>query len=155
MKVENFEGVITEINARYTVVRGPTGRESIVPNEMLLSTRVENLSLADAVVAQSTQVLVAFDSDADVVMNVLQQAALAQPRVLKDPAPSVQLSQFAVDGLEFTLVYWINDLHKGQGNLRSDVNLAVLRALREQGVVMAAVARATPAPASVHPAPAV
>ena len=155
VKVENFEGVITEINARYTVVRGPTGRESIVPNEMLLSTRVENLSLADAVVAQSTQVLVAFDSDADVVMNVLQQAALAQPRVLKDPAPSVQLSQFAVDGLEFTLVYWINDLHKGQGNLRSDVNLAVLRALREQGVVMAAVARATPAPASVHPAPAV
>jgi small-conductance mechanosensitive channel len=122
---------------------------------MLLSTRVENLSLADAVVAQSTQVLVAFDSDADVVMNVLQQAALAQPRVLKDPAPSVQLSQFAVDGLEFTLVYWINDLHKGQGNLRSDVNLAVLRALREQGVVMAAVARATPVSASVHPAPAV
>lgn len=155
VKVENFEGVITEINARYTVVRGPTGRESIVPNEMLLSTRVENLSLADAVVAQSTQVLVAFDSDADVVMNVLQQAALAQPRVLKDPAPSVQLSQFAVDGLEFTLVYWINDLHKGQGNLRSDVNLAVLRALREQGVVMAAVARATPVSASVHPAPAV
>ena len=155
VKVENFEGVITEINARYTVVRGPTGRESIVPNEMLLSTRVENLSLADAVVAQSTQVLVAFDSDADVVMNVLQQAALAQPRVLKDPAPSVQLSQFAVDGLEFTLVYWINDLHKGQGNLRSDVNLAVLRALREQGVVMAAVARATPVPTSVHPAPAV
>ena len=151
VKVENFEGVITEINARYTVVRGPTGRESIVPNEMLLSTRVENLSLADAVVAQSTQVLVAFDSDADVVMNVLQQAALAQPRVLKDPAPSVQLSQFAVDGLEFTLVYWINDLHNGQGNLRSDVNLAVLQALREHRIVIAVPApRASPPTASAQ-----
>ena len=142
VKVENFEGVITEINARYTVVRGQTGRESIVPNEMLLSTRVENLSLADAVVAQSTQVLVAFDSSADVVIDLLKAAALAQARVLKDPAPSVQLSQFAADGLEFTLVYWINDLPNGQGNLRSDVNLAVLQALRDHGIAIPAAAPA-------------
>jgi len=150
VKVENFEGVITEINARYTVVRGPTGRESIVPNEMLLSTRVENLSLADAVVAQTTQVLVAFDSDADKVMDLLKSAALAQARVLKDPAPSVQLSQFGAEGLEFTLVYWINDLHNGQGNLRSDVNLAVLQALRAAGIVMAVLARASPPTASAQ-----
>lgn len=144
VKVENFEGVITEINARYTVVRAQTGRESIVPNEMLISTRVENLSLADAVVVQTTQVVVAFDSNAEVVIDLLLQAALAQPRVLKDPAPSVQLSQFAADGLEFTLVYWINDLQKGQGNLRSDVNLAVLQALRRHGIAIP-----TPAPARV------
>ena len=151
VKVENFEGVITEINARYTVVRGPTGRESIVPNEMLLSTRVENLSLADAVVAQTTQVLVAFDSDADKVMDLLKSAALAQARVLKDPAPSVQLSQFGAEGLEFTLVYWINDLHNGQGNLRSDVNLAVLQALREHRIVIAVPApRASPPTASAQ-----
>ena len=151
VKVENFEGVITEINARYTVVRGLTGRESIVPNEMLISTRVENLSLADAVVVQTTQVLVAFDSDVRVVMDLLMAAALAQPRVLKDPAPSVQLSQLAADSLEFTLVYWINDLHNGQGNLRSDLHLAVLQALREAGIVMAGPARASPPIASVQP----
>lgn len=137
VKVENFEGVITEINARYTVVRGPTGRESIVPNEMLISTRVENLSLADAVVAQSTQVLVGFDSDAMQVMALLEAAALAQGRVLEDPAPSVQLSQFAADGLEFTLVYWINDLQNGQGNLRSDLHLAILQTLRDKGIQFA------------------
>jgi len=151
VKVENFEGVITEINARYTVVRGLTGRESIVPNEMLISTRVENLSLADAVVVQTTQVLVAFDSDVRVVMDLLKAAALAQPRVLKDPAPSVQLSQLAADSLEFTLVYWINDLHNGQGNLRSDLHLAVLQALREAGIVMAGPARASPPIASAQP----
>ena len=151
VKVENFEGVITEINARYTVVRGPTGRESIVPNEMLISTRVENLSLADAVVAQTTQVLVAYDSDARQVMELLKAAALAQPRVLKDPAPSVQLSQFATDGLEFTLVYWINDLPNGQGNLRSDVNLAVLQALRGHGIAISAPARAALASTVTNP----
>ena len=141
IKVESFEGAITQINARYTVVRAQTGRESIVPNELLISSRVENLSLADSVVVQTTQVQVAFDSDPARVMELLKNAALAQPRVLKDPGPSVQLSQFAADGLEFTLVYWINDLHNGQGNLRSDVNVAILGALRDSGISMNTPAR--------------
>lgn len=143
VKVENFEGAITQINARYTVVRAQTGRESIVPNEMLVSNRVENLSLADPVVVQTTQVQVAFDSDAEQVMALLKAAALAQPRVLNAPGPTVQLSQFAADGLEFTLVYWINDLHNGQGNLRSDVNLAILQTLRAHGIHIPAPARVT------------
>jgi small-conductance mechanosensitive channel len=144
IKVESFEGAITQINARYTVVRAQTGRESIVPNEMLVSSRVENLSLADSVVVQTTQVQVAFNSDPAKVMELLQSAALAQERVLKDPGPSVQLSQFVADGLEFTLVYWINDLHNGQGNLRSDVNMAILSSLRDHGIQMNAPARVTP-----------
>ena len=153
VRVENFEGKITEINARYTVVRSPTGRESIVPNEMLISTRVENLSLADAVVAQSTQVQVTYDSDPQQVIDALIAAATAQVRVLKDPAPSVQLSQFAAEGMEFTLLYWINDPNLGQGNLRSDVNLAILHTLRQCGIALAAPPRAATVPASANPAP--
>jgi len=153
VRVENFEGKITEINARYTVVRALTGRESIVPNEMLISTRVENLSLADAVVAQSTQVQVTYDSDPQQVIDALIAAATAQARVLKDPAPSVQLSQFAAEGMEFTLLYWINDPNLGQGNLRSDVNLAILHTLRQCGIALAAPPRAATVPASANLAP--
>jgi len=58
VRVDTFEGAITQINARYTVIRSPTGRESIVPNEMLITSRVENLSLADSNVYQSTMVSV-------------------------------------------------------------------------------------------------
>ncbi len=134
VKVDGFEGQITAINARYTIVRSPTGRESIVPNEMLITSRVENLSLADPLVFQSTSVAVAYDSDVDVVKNLLVQAALSQPRVLREPAPSAQLAAFGADGLEFNLVYWISDVENGQGNLRSEVNVAILQALRSQGI---------------------
>ena len=134
VRVDGFEGMVTEINARFTVVRSQTGRESIVPNEMLVSSRVENLSLADSVVYQSTKVQVGYDSDVAQVIALLTQAALAQPRVLRDPEPTVQLSEFAPDGLEFTVVYWINDLQNGQGNLRSDVNMAILAALRQNSI---------------------
>ncbi|MDP2024396.1 MAG: mechanosensitive ion channel protein, partial [Hydrogenophaga sp.] len=43
-------------------------------------------------------------------------------------------SAFGADGLEFTLGYWIADPENGQLNLRSDVNMAILRSLREHGI---------------------
>ncbi|HCX81516.1 MAG TPA: mechanosensitive ion channel protein [Rhodoferax sp.] len=134
VRVDNFEGTITEINARYTVVRSQTGRESIVPNEMLITQRVENMSLADSRVNQVINIAVGYESDVEQVMALLLQAALSQPRVLREPAPAISLANFGADGLEFTVGYWINDLENGQGNLRSDINLAILRALRTHGI---------------------
>ena len=134
VKVDNFEGRISDIKARYTVIRSATGRESIVPNEILITNRVENLSLADARVWQSTVVSVAYDSDVELVRRLLANAALAQERVIKDPAPNAALSAFGADGLEFTLGYWIADPENGQLNLRSEINMASLRSLREHGI---------------------
>ena len=134
VKVDGFEGRITDINARYTVIRSLTGRESIVPNEMLISNRVENLSLADAQVWQSTTVSVAYDSDVELVMRLLRQAAASQTRVLTKPEPLAALSAFGPDGLEFTLGYWQADPENGQLNLRSLINLEILKSLREHQI---------------------
>ncbi|MCM2342812.1 mechanosensitive ion channel domain-containing protein [Rhodoferax sp.] len=134
VQVDNFSGVITQINARYTVIRSLAGRESIVPNEMLITSRVENLSLADPRVWQSTNVSVAYDSDVDLVSRLLLQAAATQERVLADPGPAVVLLAFGADGLEFRLGYWIGDPENGSDNLRSLINLEILRLLREHRV---------------------
>lgn len=134
VQVDNFNGVITEINARYTVIRSLAGRESIVPNEMLITSRVENLSLADPKVWQSTQVSVGYDSDVELVTRLLMQSASSQERVLREPGPAVALMAFGADGLEFRLGYWIGDPENGSDNLRSLINLAILRLLREHKV---------------------
>jgi small-conductance mechanosensitive channel len=134
VRVDNFEGRITDINARYTVVRALSGRESIVPNEMFISNRIENLSLSDLQVLQSTVVSVGYDSDVELVMGLLTAAAQAQERVLSDPAPGVNLTNFGPDGIELTLNYWMIDPENGQQNLRSRINLGILKALRENGI---------------------
>ena len=59
---------------------------------------------------------------------------LAVPRVLADPRPGVLLTAFAADGLELTIGFWIGDPEKGMLNVRSEVNLAVLRLLQDSGV---------------------
>ncbi|MGE0349875.1 mechanosensitive ion channel family protein [Hydrogenophaga sp.] len=134
VRVDNFEGRITDINARYTVIRSTTGRESIVPNELLIINRVENLSLADNRLWQSTVVSVAYDSDVELVMRLLTDAVAEHERVLKDPGPSAALSNFGADGLEFTLGYWIADPENGTLNIRSLVNRSILSALRANGI---------------------
>ncbi|MFN3629026.1 MAG: mechanosensitive ion channel family protein [Casimicrobiaceae bacterium] len=135
IRIDNaFEGQITDIRSRYTVVRSPTGRESIVPNESLMTERIENLSFADRRIALTTVVSVAYGSDIDLVTRLLEEAARAQPRVLADPAPLAMLSNFGADGLEFTLGFWIGDPERGQLNVRSDVNRAILAAFRAHGV---------------------
>jgi small-conductance mechanosensitive channel len=134
VRVDGFEGRITDIKARYTVIRALSGRESIVPNELLITSRVENLSLADPKVAQTTQVAVAYNSPVDEVVQLLEAACKAQPRVLADPAPAACLANFGADGLEFTVTYWIADPENGPLKLKSDINRAILQALKAQQI---------------------
>ena len=134
VRVDGFEGRITQINARYTVIRSLVGREAIVPNEMLITSRVENLSLADAQVWQFTVVTVDYESDVELVMRLLKEAALNHARVLRSPEPSVSLSSFGADGLEFTVGYWITDPENGSLNLKSLINLDILSALRQHHI---------------------
>ena len=134
VRVDGFDGRITDINTRYTVIRALNGRESIVPNEMLVTQRVENLSLADPNVALGTDVQVAYGTDVAALVPKLQEAVRGVPRVLSDPMPAVQLDSFGADGLNLHIGFWIGDPHAGQGNVRSDVNLAILQALEAAGV---------------------
>ena len=134
VKVDGFEGRVTDIKTRYTVIRSLGGKEAIVPNEILITQRVENSSLGDPRVLLSTIVQVDYDCDVDGVMKSLAEALVAVPRVLSDPGPSVQLSRFADSGLELTVYFWIMDPENGSGGVRSEVNLAIWRTLKRLGV---------------------
>jgi small-conductance mechanosensitive channel len=134
VKVDNFEGCITDIKARYTVIRSASGRESIVPNEMLITQRVENSSLTDTKLSQTILVTVAYDAPVDQVMLLLQQACQAQSGVLNEPAPLVALSSLGAEGLEFSLSYWFEDPAQGPLKLKSDINRAILKTLRDNGI---------------------
>ncbi|MFG6458692.1 mechanosensitive ion channel family protein [Roseateles sp. BYS96W] len=134
VKVDGFEGRVTDIKTRFTVIRSLGGREAIVPNELLITQRVENSSLADPRVLLSTTVQVDYDCDVDAVIQEVTAGLAGVPRVLVDPGPSVQLTRFADSGLELTVHFWIADPENGSGGVRSDVNLAILRTLRRLGV---------------------
>jgi small-conductance mechanosensitive channel len=136
VKVDGFEGRITDINTRATIIRAANGRESIVPNELLITQRVENATLSDPSILASTVVQVAYGTDVPALRPRLLAALAALPRLSSqtDRQPAVHLTNFAADGLELTVWYWNTDPENGQSNLRSEVNLAILAALNQAGV---------------------
>lgn len=147
--VDGFEGRITDICSRYTVIRAVGGRESIVPNEMLITKRVENASLADPKVAVVTEIQVAYGSDVHGLKPKMEAVVSAVPRVLADPAPTMQLAAFAADGLNLKMVFWIGDPENGQGNVISDVHFAILGLLGEEGIEIPFPQRVLHLPAAV------
>ncbi len=134
VKVDNFEGRITDIRTRYTVIRSLGGRESIVPNEILITQRVENSSLADPRVLITSTVQVAYGTDVRALQPKVEAAIRRVPRVLEDPGPSVQLAAFGADGMDLNMHFWIGDPENGQGAVKSEVNLAVLDVLNAEGI---------------------
>ncbi len=134
IRLDGFQGRVLDIKTRYTLVRSPGGTESVVPNEMLISNRIENLSYTDPNVWQSTSVGVAYGCDPLQVLPLLERAVAEVPRVLTQPAPSAVLAEFGADALQITVGYWIADPENGTLNVRGAVNLAIWRALREAGV---------------------
>jgi hypothetical protein len=107
-----------------------------VPNEQLLTQRIENLSLHDPHVLLSTSIVLGAEVDVRSVQHLLEAAALSSPRVLSDPAPSALLEAFEADGLRFKLLFWIVDPEHGQLKTLSEVNCAILEKVRASGLRM-------------------
>ncbi|MDP3635992.1 MAG: mechanosensitive ion channel, partial [Azonexus sp.] len=127
-------GMVTQITTRYTVLRHPGGTEFIVPNDSLISGVVQNQTYSDSRLRLATTVGVAYNCDLDRAMRLMVEAAAAQPRVLVDPGPKVFLTLFADSAINLELGFWIADPEEGRGNIISDINIAIWRAFRENGI---------------------
>lgn len=134
VSVDKFSGHIQQIKTRYTILRSADGTESVIPNEMLISSPVQNLSLTDHTLRLSTHITVSYETDIDWLLPKLEQAVGLIPRVLANPAPSVFLACFGVDGLELEIRFWINDPEKESALILSDVNRAIWKQLQQLNV---------------------
>lgn len=134
IRVDGVEGKVTDIKTRFTLIRDANGREAIIPNEMLVTQRVDNFSLTQDSVALQCPVTVSLESDVAQVQALLCQAAAQVPKVLAEPAPQVFFTSFSQDGLMFTLHFWVQDLQLGQQTIVSEVNQAIWALLQQAGV---------------------
>ncbi len=136
IEVANMRGVVTQITTRFTLLRGLTGAEMIVPNELLVSSAITNETFSDPKVRIATQVQVAYGSDLERAMEILVESARSQPRVLADPPPRAFVAAFADSGINLELGFWIADPEEGSLPIRSDINLAIWRGFQAAGIAI-------------------
>lgn len=127
-------GEVMRITTRYTVVRSLTGVEAIIPNDTLVTSTVLNHSYTDKRVRLAVRVQVAYLTDMPAVLELLTGVARGHPRVLRDPEPNAQVINLADSGVELELGFWISDPERGSQNVRSDISVALLAALKAQGI---------------------
>ncbi len=127
-------GWVQELRGRYVVVRDRDGVETLVPNQTLITNQVINWSYSDKRVRLKLPVRVSYDDEPEHAMAVLLKAAHCSPRILQDPGPVVRLMGFHDYGLDLELRFWIADPEAGVNNVRSDVNRAIWRLFKEEGV---------------------
>ena len=127
-------GTVTQITTRYTVLRTLAGTDVIIPNEYLVSNIIRNQSFTDTRIKDGLSIQVAYDTDLEKAMQLMVEAARQHPRVLADPAPGAGLSAFAENGINLDLGFWLADPEAGTGGVRSDINLAIWKAFRENQI---------------------
>ncbi|TVP93574.1 MAG: mechanosensitive ion channel protein MscS [Pseudomonadaceae bacterium] len=132
---ENF-GWVQELRARYIVVRNRDGVDTLIPNENVITNDVVNWSYADRNIRLRIPVQISYDDDPEQAMALMQEAASKIPRVLTDPMPGVQLTEFADSGIALELRVWINDPQAGVGSVRSAINLEIWRAFKQASITI-------------------
>jgi small-conductance mechanosensitive channel len=129
-------GWVKQLRARYIVVRNRDGVETLIPNENLVTSDVINWSFTDRQVRVKIPVQVSYRDDPEQAMEIMRQAAGANPRVLEDPPPAVNLMEFADSGIALELRIWLSDPENGIGSVRSDINRAIWKGFKEAGITI-------------------
>jgi small-conductance mechanosensitive channel len=79
------------------------------------------------------QVNVAYESDPEVVRELLIAAAKAQESALSIPAPQALFAEFGDWALKFELICFVDDIVTAD-RVRSDMNFDIFRRMREAGL---------------------
>lgn len=129
-------GWVVALHARYIVVRDRDGVETLIPNENLITSEVTNWSYTDRHVRIKIPVQISYNDDPEKAMQLIIDAARVNDRILKDPAPQARLLEFGDNGINLELRIWLDDPEQGVGSVKSDVNLAIWRSFKENGVTI-------------------
>ena len=106
VEVEKTLGDVIKISARSTWVRTNDNVVIIVPNNEFINQSVTNWTANDPNVRVHVPVGVGYDSDPNLVRDLLLKAAAGQDDVLKDPKPLVLFMGYGDNSLDFELLVW-------------------------------------------------
>lgn len=132
--VGNVTGDVVKISPRATTIVTNDNIAVIVPNSEFISSQVINWSYTNRDVRLNFPVGVAYQSDPELVRKALLEVAADHPGVLKERNADVLLQEFGDSSLNFILRVWTRNYATTPGVLRSELNYAICKKFKEQGI---------------------
>jgi len=134
--VGDTDGVVTRIRIRATTIRNWENQELLVPNKEFIAGRLLNWSLSDQTTRVKVPVGVAYGSDVQKAMQLMDQAARENASVLADPAPSVIFEAFGDNTLNLVLRCFVGAQQARMPTI-SELHEAINRKFSEAGISIA------------------
>lgn len=137
VSIDNRQGFVKGITSRYVILKLGDGAEAIIPNETLITSTVVNLTYTDKKIRVVLLLQVPYGSDVDVAMPMLMEIAKSCERVLTEPAPQVFVRNLGDNGIELEFGVWVDRADLGTTDIRSELNVKILRAFKDAGIEIA------------------
>lgn len=134
ISVSGTYGWVTALGGRYVSVVTRDGVEHLIPNETLITERVENWTHTNSHTRLKIPIRVHYDTDVHQAIDICVRAAAGTERVLEQPECKCLLVGFGENGLELEVRIWIGDAHNGVQNVKSEVLLKIWEMFREAGI---------------------
>ena len=134
--IGNLSGTVSRIRIRATTITDFDRKEIIVPNQTFITGQLINWSLSDTVTRVTIKIGLAYESDLALARKLMLEAARGNPRVLRDPEPSLYFLAISASTFDYELRFHVREL--GDRNPAVDELLtAIALSFREHGVDMA------------------
>jgi small-conductance mechanosensitive channel len=133
VKIDECEGIVKDIRTRFTVIEDIAGSEIVVPNEMIITTQITNLSRSQARTQIAIDVLADPEESIEHLQQILQTAATNCQELLKKPPPRVYLIGLEEEGLRFQVEAWTLNNPQELSSVRSQLNVKLVNALSASG----------------------
>jgi small-conductance mechanosensitive channel len=130
-------GWITQIGLNYVQVATRKGSLLLIPNEVFVTQKIENLSYDNNNLRLSIPFGIAYRSDLNKAKTLALSAATSIDRILKIPEPKCYILEYGDSTVNLELRVWINDPQNGMDNVRDAVLMAVWESFHANGIVIA------------------
>jgi small-conductance mechanosensitive channel len=134
IQLDDKFGTINEMGARYISVTAWDGTEYLIPNEDIVTGRVINWTHTDRYILLTLNIGVSYNSNLNLVKELILKAVENNERVLKEKPPACYLKGFGDSSVDFTLFCWISDPENGMMNVKSDIYFKIWDLFKENHI---------------------
>lgn len=135
LEVEGRIVRVTRMGLRATVARSRNEEDLIIPNSTLVQNTVTNFTLRDSDFRLRATVGVSYDSDVNLVMQVLREVADAFPHRHDSHEPLVLLTGFGDSSVDFEISVWTREPWRARRML-SELHQAIWWALKRHRITI-------------------
>ncbi len=134
IKVDDTYGWVNALSTRYVSVITRDGKEHLIPNEMLITDKVENWSHSSKNVRLKIPIGISYESDLRKALALIMEVAENNDRVLGNPKPNCLVRSFGDSAIDLELRAWISDPANGVANITSLLLLDIWDSFKENGI---------------------